>query len=299
MKTQNSNYLSVVEGRWDRNHTVRSRPRPQVGREPARHLEYYSPSLVPAVEHPILLAQSPEVRSALLIHHNYAFSRATSRLETDILNPCLLDLAQGFCEVSLPEQLRFDARRIYVDEAYHALVAEDGIRALEKATGVHVIRELKPPSWDDIAEAVREFGPDSLPLVRFFFAFVLETLVSDTFTLLPDDPAVHPVVREAVGQHRDDEKIHHAFFRDAFRHLWPGLSEREKKIGAQVIPRFIRGLLSPDDSQLELILRGIGLTAAEARTVVAGSFSAPALTGDVAQAAKSTLRYCRQSGLFR
>ena len=298
-------YRSVVEGRWDENATVRVRSRPihQQATETAlakrmERVEYYSRTLVPAAAHPLLLKQAREVQSALLLHYNYAFAKATSTLETNVLNPTLLDLANGLEHISLPEALRFDARRIYVDESYHSLVAEDSIRQLAAATGIAPIRQLKPPSFDQIGEVADEFGRGEFPLVRFLFSFVLETLVSDTFLLLPDDPSVHPMVRDVVGQHRQDEPVHHAFFRDAFLSAWPGLASRDRAITAEAIPRFITGILAPDDSQLELILREIGIGKAEAATVVADSYAASPLTGNVRKAAKATLRYCRQAGLL-
>jgi len=93
--------------------------------------------------------------------------------------------------------------------------------------------------------------------------------------------------------------VHHEFFREAFRFLWPGLTPREKAIGVQVIPRFIHGIVSADDPQLKLILREIGLNAAETATVLAESYAASSLTGDPRLAAAQTLRYCRQAGLLQ
>jgi P-aminobenzoate N-oxygenase AurF len=295
------NYKSVVEGRWHKNATVRVRPRPILPIAPLedRPFDYYSRVLVPAASHPILLLQPPDAQSALLIHHNYAFSRATSKLETEILNPTLLHLAEGFEHLALPADLRFDARHIFVDESYHALIAEDSIRQIEAKTGVVLLQCLTPPAFDEIGHAAAEFGPDSYPLVRFLFCFVLETLVSDTFTLLPDDPTVHPFVRDAIGQHRQDEQVHHEFFREAFRFVWPALSPREKSIGVQVIPRFINSILGADDSQLALILWAIGLNPTEVAKVLADSYAASVLSGNPRQAAERTLRYCRKAGVLR
>ncbi|MCA2964952.1 MAG: diiron oxygenase [Acidobacteriaceae bacterium] len=287
-------YKSAVNGRWDRNATVRVAPRPIHAKE--GHFDYFSRKLVPAVNHPILLQQPTDAQQALLIHHNYAFSRATSKLETDILNPTLLTLAEGFENLPLPEDLRFDARSIYADESYHALVAEDGIRRIAAQTGVEFMTALTPEGYRELDRAAAEFGHEHFPLVRFLFSFVLETLVSDTFTVVPDDPAVHPFVRESVGQHRKDERVHHEFFRAAFRAIWPGLSPREKRIGAAVIPRFIQTFTEPDDAQLRMILWAVGLSAAEADAVVTGSAPLPV---DGRAAARFTLRYCRQAGVTK
>jgi hypothetical protein len=286
-------YNSVVEGRWHRNASVRVARQPVHGAE--GEFDYFSRTLVPAASQPILLQQPKDVQQALLIHHNYAFARATSKLETDILNPTLLTLAEGFENLTLPDDLRFDARRIYVDEGYHALLAEDGIRRIAASTGVGLIAGLTPEGFGELDRAAADFGQEHFPLARFLFSFVLETLVSDTFVVVPDDPTVHPFVRDSVGQHRQDERVHHEFFRAAFRFVWPGLSPREKRIGATVIPRFIHSFLGADDLQLGMILWAVGLSVAEAKTVVAGSSRVAA---DAREAARFTLRYCRQAGMF-
>ncbi|BCW45249.1 hypothetical protein StoSoilB5_24330 [Arthrobacter sp. StoSoilB5] len=64
----------------------------------------------------------------------YRYLHFTAKLEYLAINHVALGIANGDIRVPIPEDMRFDAFRIYCDEAYHAYFSVDLIRQAEKLT---------------------------------------------------------------------------------------------------------------------------------------------------------------------
>jgi para-aminobenzoate N-oxygenase AurF len=280
---------------WYTKATVRSRPRRVLGR-PAPEQIYFSPELVPAASHPLVARLGPGAARDLLVHHLYQYLSFTVELEETAVMPVVTALARGRSGLTLPPGMREDAFKIATDEAWHAQFSYDLIRQVESATGVPYTEDL-PPAFTGRLTVIREsFRPDLAGMASLLFAVVSETLISRILSGVPRDERLPQAVRAAVGDHAQDEGRHHSYFREILDVLWAQLSpEQRREIGPRV-PELIYAFLEPDYPGAGLGLARIGLPAAQCEAVLTECYPASTVRADVADAAKSTIRYFCEVG---
>jgi hypothetical protein len=111
-------------GNWFDRATVRKAPRRLLEPEDAGRYPF-SPDLVPLAAHPLVRALPPRAFERVLIQHLYRYLDFTAKLEHLVVNRTVLGIAHDTIGVELPEAMRFDAYKIYCDEAFHALFSAD------------------------------------------------------------------------------------------------------------------------------------------------------------------------------
>ena len=121
---------------------MRVKPRRCLTQGDAKHP--FSAKLTPVVSHPLLIGRDPADTLEFLTHRLYSYLDFTTVLELEIVNPAVLRMSQDAFGLELPEGMRFDAYRIYCDEAYHALMSADVKRQVEEATGVLSVLPCEP-----------------------------------------------------------------------------------------------------------------------------------------------------------
>jgi P-aminobenzoate N-oxygenase AurF len=282
---------------WDRRASVRSRPRRLVSRELPGTL-FFSPSLVPTLAHPLVDGLGEEETRALLVHHLYTYLDFTAELEHRIVNWVTLRLAQNELGIRLSGDMRFDAHKLYCDEAYHALMSADVKRQVEEATGIRPLEGMRPSLLDELETALQGLDDDERRAALLLFVIVSETLISETLRKIPRDQRVIPAVRESISDHAHDESYHHAYFSAVLRLVWPQLTDELKDLVGALVPRFIKLFLQPDRPAIKRSLEACGVPADRLDDVLTAAYPPDRFTRDARETGRATIRLFAGAGAF-
>src|SRR5947199_3439072 len=127
-------YSSALDG-WHERASIRVAPRRTI--DPAEgDAFYFSPDLVPIARH-LLIRRLPDATfREILIQHLFRYLDFTAKLESLVINRTILAIAHGSVGLWVPEPMRFDALKLYCDEAYHTLFSVDLARQVRDRTGL-------------------------------------------------------------------------------------------------------------------------------------------------------------------
>jgi hypothetical protein len=289
-------YNSVISN-WDKKSAVRVKPRRCLTQGDAKLP--FSAKLTPVVSHPLLTGRDPADTQEFLTHRLYSYLDFTTVLELEIVNPAVLRMSQDAFGLELPEGMRFDAYRIYCDEAYHALMSADVKRQVEEATGVLSVLPCEPAFVRAIRLAKSGVPANLAPLVEFCATVVSETLISGTLTQIPEDTRVLSFVREAIADHAADERTHHAYFTRAFEVAWPQLDKKTQRLLAPQFAELIIGFLTPDLDGQRNALWLMGINNEESAQIVWEANPPDRTMADIRHAARSTLRLLNRMGVMQ
>lgn len=291
-----SDYQSPLRS-WHEGAAVRSRPRRTIqSTESDRY--YFSPDLVPLARHPIIRDLRPDLFREVLIQHLYRYLDFTAKLESLVVNRTVLGIAHDRVGVAVPEEMRYDAYKIYCDEAYHTLFSMDLARQVRQETAVRP-RLPREPYFIQRLRKVQEAQPGSeRALVELLFVIVSETLISATLASIPDDGSVVSAVRETTRDHALDEGRHHAYFAIFLRYLWGQLDDARRRRAACLVPALIDAFLRPDTPAARAELAGYGISRNDAEKVVAEVYAEDVVRAHTATAARHVLRYFADLGVL-
>lgn len=275
---------------WDTRATVRVKPRRVLIEEEAMGKLYFPPELVPITLHPVIEARGPSVVRDLRIQRLFLYFLFTEKLEHEIVNAVAEDIAHRRTGADLPEEMLFDAYKLYCDEAFHAYFSADLRRQIEAATGVRADLDATPRFLQRLRTVQCAVPPELRQMAEIFFAIVSETLISSTLSKIPKDERVVTAVRQLTADHAEDEGRHHAYFSSLLEALWPQLSPQQQATIGPLLPEFIRGFLEPDYPAIKRGLAGYDLTPEEIDRVVAESYRPEEVDDGVREAARASLR---------
>lgn len=290
-----SGYHSPLRS-WHERASVRTAPRRLVG-DPADRF-YFSPDLVPVAGHRLVKSLPDLVFRTILIQHLYRYLDFTAKLESLVVNRTVLGIAHGTVGVRLPEAMRFDAYKIYCDEAYHTLFSADLARQVEKKSGIVPVLPEQSFFLRRLAAFQDELPTRYRPLLELVFVVISETLISGTLAEVPDRSDVVSAVRETVADHATDEGRHHAYFAAFLNYLWAQLSATDRLRASLWVPRLMDAFLRPDLLAIREELVGHGLSEEDADTVVADVYSFEAVSAHRSGVARQTLRYFSELDAF-
>jgi len=275
---------------WDRDATVRRAPHRTLAMSDGNGY-FFSADREPLVNEPEITKLGTNAIKALLVQRLYSYLRFTSFLERRVVNPVVLAIADGELGFHLPRQMRTDADKIYTDEGWHAQFSNDLAQQVESVTQIAPLTPRVPEFYPQLCQIVQRCRHPAV--AHLMFAIVSETLISAILRDLPHDRNVVQAVRDEIGDHARDELVHHQFFSDVLRHVWPQLSGSLRSEYGCVIPEMIRLFLRPDVETMGAALAGLGI-----EEVMAGELLQKIHQG---AAAKSTCRNAARStvGLFR
>jgi hypothetical protein len=283
---------------WDARSAVRAKPLPNcTARETASSL-YFTPELVPAANHPLVLARGEEAVRQLLVFHLLGHLEFTDILENEVVTPVAYMIARRQVGLAIPATMLVDARRIVVDETHHALMAASLIQDIAATSGVPALPAGRPSFLVELEEIKAAHDRDLAPLLMLFFAIVSETLITRTLTRIPDDERVVTGVRTFLKDHLDDEARHHVFFSDLLARCWPQLKPSQRAVVGPLLPRFITMFLRPDPAEVGTWLRLLGLPQCMVGRVVDEAYSSVRTASVIRSNAQSTLRQMRRAGVF-
>jgi len=281
---------------WDRVASVRIKPRRILLNENILEKSFWLPELAPVSSHPFVVEK--ELSNDILTQHLYLHLDFTIRLEQDIVNPAVCQIAHRNLCFSMPEEMIFDAYRIYCDEAYHALFYADFKSQVESFTGIKPI-SLGTPTFLRKFQEIQDSQP-KIPsqLIKIFFVIVSETLISSVLKKIPKDEFVVEEVRQIIHDHACDEAYHSIYFANLFKVVWHQLEQEQQILIGKLLPEFIKIFLEPDFDSLKLILSSLGLTSENIFTIITESYPQRNTMNNIRSSAKNTLTLLWHSGLF-
>lgn len=254
MENQQPRPSELYESRfreWDTKSWVRSKPHQLAPFEDS--LDFFSASITPVFAHPKVGKAPIRVKRDLLVLQLYTYLEFTVWLEMGPVNEvCDLLRRPGFLPW-LPEQMKDDALKVYVDEGGHAEMSHALTVATEKWTHIRPLK-LEPAFLEVLDRMVSREEEEFADLIKLFFVIISETLITGTLLKLPRDEQVQLAVRELAADHANDESRHHAYFRQVFEFIWPRLPyELKTKLGP-LLPEMILAFLSPDTNYMKRVL---------------------------------------------
>jgi P-aminobenzoate N-oxygenase AurF len=283
---------------WDRRAAVRVKPsRGPVAEETGKL--WFPPELAPHVTHPLVTGRGDDdLIRRLLVQRLYQYLDFTTELESVAVLPVAGALGRGRAGFALPPPMRADAFKIATDEAWHAQFSDALLRDVENATGVPQHPTGEPLFIDRLRAVRRGAAPYPAAAGRVLFAVVSETLISSILSEIPRDRRLHPTVRAVIADHAEDEGRHHAYFRDLLAHFWPSLPAADRSTLGVLLPDLVSAFLTPDYRAICRVLLAEGFTAEDAERVIVDSYPAEALRTQIIRAARPTLRYFGNAGIF-
>lgn len=283
---------------WYHRAGVRVTPRRVLGDELDRGQLFFSPTLIPYWDHPLVTALSPLRRSELLARHLYHYLEFTAQFEMRVVNRAVERIAGGRTGVTCSADTRLEAYQIYCDEGYHSLYSFDLIAQVSAATGIAPL----PYDFEPFRRRLDLVGERVMPhesvLTQLLQVVVFETLISSILNDIPKDPRVLTAVRDIVHDHSRDEGRHHAFFSTFFKSLWGEQTQTARARIAQCLPDLIRASLSPDLRPVHAALMASGLDNESAKHVLSDSYVPARVTAGIRAASRHTVRLFEATGVF-
>lgn len=244
-----------IFGKWDSKASVRATPRRTIEAAQTPTKSFFPRSLMPVCDHQLIARLPDAVIEEMLIKRLYCYLDVTTVLEQNAVNPVLLEIAHDGLAVEFASDMRFDAHKIYCDEAYHALFSMDLKKQIVTATGVQPIAAPEPSFMRRLQLSYDAVPAELRGLASLCFTVVSETLISALLSQIPADPTVVDPVRLTVADHARDERYHHAYFSKVLPFAWSRLRRHERKTLGPLFADYIISFLEPDYPMLQAILQ--------------------------------------------
>lgn len=288
-------YVSAFKN-WDSKSSVRSSPDRIEGSSLGGAL-LFPDDLVPVLGHEYFHREGERFRQRIRLAHLERYLKFTLALETDAVNPVILDIARSRDGLHLPSEMRQDAFRMYVDEAYHANFTYALLRRLEIEKGISADFTERPHFLQRIAIIAETVPAGMRYQLMTMFVSISELLITGTLTALPRYEEVAAPIKESIHDHAADEARHHAFFSAYFPIYWHSLSGEEQQILGPLVPDLIDCFLQPDVASLKAEFDRYGIPAETASTILAETFNAEKTAADKKKMARPVLKLMERIGI--
>lgn len=283
---------------WHDHASIRVKPRRVISVDDIEGKVFFPPELFPVVSHPLIQERGEAFIQKLLVHRLYTYLDFTGNLEHEIVNQVVYQIASGQLGIELSQEMKIDAYKIYVDEAYHTMFCADIKAQVEEATGVAPI-SVGTSRFLQRFRYIQESADSELrEMIKVFLTIVSETLISAILTEVPKNKHVVNPVREIILDHAQDESRHHAYFASLLEVLWSQLKPKYHSIIGPLLPEFIFAFLEPDIGAIKGCLLAVGLKPQEIDIIVEESYPREQVILSIKQAAKVTLKHFQRSGVF-
>jgi hypothetical protein len=277
---------------WSARASVRARPHPAAA---AGTAFAFPRELVPITSHP-LLAEREDLCAQAAARHLFRYLHFTAMLEHLVVNRTVLALAHDRTGFELPDRMRLDAYKIYVDEGYHALVAAELATGVARQLGAGALWRTTPYFLRRLDALMAGASADLAPLLEMLFVVCSETLISGMLSRTADMPGLQEPIRAALSDHAHDERRHHAYFAELLRRVWPQLRPSARRDAGMVVPKLIEAFLRPDFDDMRAELLGYGLAREAVEQVLAETFPDAVVEADRRRIARYTVRYFVEVG---
>jgi hypothetical protein len=283
---------------WHNQASVRRRERCAYQDEEDQGKVFFSPDLVAIVRHPLVVRLGPAARREILIQHLYNYFDFTSCFEVEIVNWGVQRIFLGKTGFRLPEEMLFDAYKIYCDEGYHSLFCADIKHQIQAVTGV-APNPLNFQAFLLKLEKIQAGVPPYLkPTTRLFIVILFETLISLILHQIPRDETVISAVRKSVSDHAEDEARHHSYFSNFLDIIWPQIAKEQQLIIGPLLPHFIIKSLEPDYETIKQRLAKFDLTRDQIEQIVEESYPYSEVIAGLRKTARVTLTILERNGIY-
>jgi hypothetical protein len=283
---------------WDTQSSVRRYTRIVFQDEEDMGKVYFPHKLVPIVQHPLIVKLGPSVTREILIQHLYNYLEFTSCFEVEVVNWGVKRIFLRKTGFDLPEEILFDAYKIYCDEGYHTLFCADLKSQIQAVTGIAPNR-LDFQAFLLKLEKVQEAVPEYLkPTTRLFIVILFETLISLILQQIPKDEGVISAVRRAVSDHADDEARHHSYFSNVLDIIWSQITKEHQAIIGPLLPHFIIRSLEPHYETIKQRLAKFDLTRDEIEQIVEESYPRSEVIAGLRKTARVTLSILARNQIY-
>ncbi|MBK2296725.1 diiron oxygenase [Francisella philomiragia] len=267
--------MNLLQEKWERRATVRSRPRVVYDKVATGY--YYPLSRAPLAIHPSVILKGEKAIEFLLIQSLYKYSNDIASIETRVVNETILKAISDKIEgVSFDEEQKINLYTIMVDEAYHAYVAFDSIIQIKEETGIN---PLPLPQTIEIEKAISAIKKKLDIKYHSVFEFICVCLAENTLTkeivTMTDKEETHPYFQKIIKDHLLDETRHSGIFFKLLCYVWSNLNEEFKQNIGEVLAEFIELYLDLD-VQVEFdrkILKSINLTDQEIEEAIKDTYA--------------------------
>ncbi len=281
---------------WNARSAVRSKPLPEFAGANAKL--FFTPELVPLINHPLISVRGDEVIHQVLTYHLLGHLNFTDTLENEVVAPVAYMIGRRQFDFSFPAAMLADARKIAVDEMHHALFAAGFVEEISLASGV-IPPPARRPCFLQELDAIKSLhGPGLAPLLMLFFAIISETLITSTLTRVPNDERVAMGVRTILRDHAEDEARHHVYFVDVLMTCWPALTPSQRAVVGPLLPHFITMFLAPDLLEAQTCLARLGVSAADAEQIIEETYPRGTVACEIRSKADSVIRLMRRAGVL-
>ena len=255
---------------------------------------YFARELQPQVGHALVQRMGAEVENELLRRALIRYLHATDVLELRVVNEVAGEIAQGRWDFETSAQARVEARKLYCDEGYHAVLAGE----LLAQVGADGGDQTAPAFLDRLTalQATHARSDAEARLIRFLFTVVTETAITQTLVNLTRNPTVLPAVRELAAEHARDEARHSGFFSGLFAACWQWLAPSERVRFGELLPQLVHCFLVPDVEAVDADLRRVGVSAADRAQVLGETFCGTSSQQAVRRDARPVLGCFRRGG---
>lgn len=283
-------------GDWNTRSAVRSKPLPEFTRTDARL--FFTPELVPLVDHPLISARGDHVIRQVLTHHLLGHLNFTDALENEVVTPVAYMLGRRRLDFALAPAMLVDARKIAVDEMHHALYAAGFVEEISALSGVDPLPVRRPSFLLELDTIKALHESRHVPLLMLCFAIISETLITGTLTQVPHDERVVTGVRTILKDHAEDEARHHVYFAEILTTCWPRLTSAQRALAGPLLPRFISMFLAPDLLGVQDCLAALGFSASTAEQIIEEVYPRERIISDIRVKADSVVRLMRRAGVL-
>ncbi|MDA4845231.1 diiron oxygenase [Hoeflea poritis] len=259
---------------WHRRAAVRNAPRYMLNEDDiGDHL--FPQKLAPVLKHPRVRQLDGEHICGLLNNHLFRYLDFTAKLEMAVVNDVVKDIAFGHMPMPLDDLAILAAHKIYVDEAFHALMSVDLLQQAQQLLQVEAILPKAPRFLRELRGHLSAAkSEEERRLIRLFFVIVSETLITNSLTDIRQDRNLPVAVRKTLAQHAKDEAAHQKFFLGLLRGLWPVLRPSDQAFCLLLIPRFVHAFVAPDYQAMASELHAFGLSLDDAQIVIRETYEA-------------------------
>jgi len=267
-----------TQTRWEKNATVRSRPRRLLEQFQTDTGFYYPTSRQPLAIHPAIEKLGEEAKRYILLQSLYKYSSDIAYIETQVVNRITLYIAHDGLEITFDPEWRRDALTIVIDESYHAYVALDSLIQIQNHTQ---IKPLDLGNTVSLELAIdwfkKELGEESHKIMELICVCIAENTLTKEIAAMMDRKETHRYFQHILRDHLTDEARHSSFFLAVLKHLWENLDEtRRYEIGTR-LPQFITQYL---DNSLQrafdvTILRALGLAEECLEVIIEDTYTNP------------------------
>jgi hypothetical protein len=254
---------------------------------------YFPPSLVPVLAHPLMAAMPPERQDALMKLYLLRYLSFTIRLETIVVNDVVTRIINGEGREFLTRESLLDGYKIYVDEAYHAMMCAHAIARAHPETSNTLPQYAEFPFVESY-RAISRSESAQTNLAQHVFVIVSELLITQTLASAKNaKDGTDRSIGEVIRMHAADEGRHHNYFAQYLTQMWGSLSHDRRVRIAELIPDAISAFLTPDFANIQLELEFLGLDRDDAKQVMCETYRADLIREQKKQSAYAILQYMK------